>query len=382
MINPLDIIPIKTFDDLMAAGKTKLRDLSFRITNLRPGGVFYTLLEMANQGLADLYELLRDNTPNLYLDTAEGDWLDFKAAEYEVYRKAAQKTQGNVTFGRSASSGNVVIPAGTIVATPVDAAGDSLQFSVITQTVLPDGQTTITVPVEAEFAAANYNVGTGLINHLVTYIAGIDYVSNSEDWITREGTDEETDDSLRLRVSLRWQQLSTGAGRDAYISWAQEIPGVAVINIDDQHPRGQGSIDVIITSAAGIPSQALIDEVQSHLDIKKPLTANVLALGPTPVTIDWDIDLYVDPDHGDLDEIEAQAAQIIDIMFMYGDTDHPEIKKVSTSLGVICAQAIANLMTIENVDNVVINQPAADVPITARQLAIKGTVTVTAERIS
>jgi uncharacterized phage protein gp47/JayE len=365
----------------METSKAKLREVGFRITNLRPGGVFYTLLEMANQGLADLYDLLKSVVPQLYVETATGDWLDLRAADFEVYRKLAQKTQGNVIFGRNAPGGNVVIPAGTIVATGVDRYGERLQFVVTTQTVLEEGSLEVAVPVEAEFAGARYNVGGGQINELVTYIAGIDYVTNTADWITREGTDDETDDELRARVKAKWAQLSVGGGRDAYIAWAQEVPGVVVVQVDDNQPRGQGTVDVIITGTAGLPSQALIDEVQARINERKPLCADVLVVAPTPVVVDITATVYVHPVYGDLTEIQAQAASIIDQMFNYG-VETPGIVKASTEFGVPRAAIVSNLMTIEHVVNVALTAPAADVTVLPRELPVKGVVTITTQRVS
>ncbi|MCL6479370.1 MAG: baseplate J/gp47 family protein [Peptococcaceae bacterium] len=381
-IKPEDILSIKTFAELMETAKASLRNAKFRITNLRTGGVFYTLLQMANQGVADLYTLLKSIVPQMYLGTATGQWLDFRAADNEVYRRPAQKTRGNVVFGRNAGSGNVVIPVDSIVATPLDRYGERLKFLVYSQTVLEDGQLEVAVPCEAEFAGGKYNVGSGQINQLLTNIPGIDYVRNDEDWITREGADEEDDESLRTRGKGKWNELSVGGGRDAYISWAKSITGVAMVEVDDNHPRGQGTVDVIITSSAGVPTQDLIDQVQAYINQKRPLCADVLVLGPTPVPVNWDIVLYVHPEYGDLAGIQAQGEDIIDIMFMYGDTEHQEIQKISPAFGVVRAQAIANFMTIEHVVNVTINQPVADVALTPRQIAVKGTVNVIAQRVS
>lgn len=383
MIDPKDVISVKSFSELMDAAKTKLQDLAFRITNLRPGGVFYTLLEMANQGIADLYTLLQSVVPQLYVDSAAGDWLDLRAAEYEVYRKLAQKTQGNVIFGRSATGPNVVIPAGTIAATAVDRYGERLQYLVTTQTVLEDGQLTVSAPAEAEFAGAAYNVGSDIITQMVTNIAGVDYVTNAADWITREGTDDETDEALRARVKGKWRQLSSGGGRDAYIAWAQEVTGVVVVQVDDQQPRGQGTVDVIITGSAGLPTQDLIDQTQAYIDERKPLCTDVLVVGPTPVTVDITATLHVHPDYGDLAEIQAEAEEIIDAMFQYGVTgDGSGITRLVPEFGVPRALLVANLMTIDYVVNVTLTAPAADVVVTSRELAVKGNVTVTAQRVS
>jgi uncharacterized phage protein gp47/JayE len=237
------------------------------------------------------------------------------------------------------------------------------------------------VPVEAEFAGAKYNVGAGQINQLVTVIPGVDYVTNAADWITREGTDDETDDELRARVKAKWTQLSVGGGRDAYIAWAQEVPGVVVVQVDDNQPRGQGTVDVIITGTAGLPSQALIDEVQARINERKPLCTDVLVVAPTPVAVDITATVYVHPVYGDLAEIQAQAAGIIDQMFNYG-VETPGIIKASTEFGVPRAAIIGNLMTIEHVVNVALTAPAADVTVLPRELPVKGLVTITTQRVS
>ncbi|TEB09132.1 baseplate J/gp47 family protein [Pelotomaculum propionicicum] len=385
-MKPEDLLPIKTFQQLLDESKAKLKELKFRITNLRPGGVFHTLMEIGHQGLADLYSLLGKITPQIYLDTATGFWLDFKAADYETYRWPAQKTLGNVVFGRNAPGGNKIIDAGKIVATEIDLSGNRLKYIVAAKTVLEAGQLEVAVPVKAEFEGAAYNVGAGQITFLLTYIDGIDYVRNDDGWITREGTDDEDDESLRARAKKKWNTLSVGPGADAYRYWASQVPGTVVIDVDDQHPRGQGSIDVIIASTSGIPTQSLIDAAQAMLDKKKALCANVLAVGVEPVVVDWDVILYVDHELADLNEedrteqlaaIKAQGEEIIDIMFQYGDTEHADIEKISIRYGVIREQAIGNLLKIDYVIKPVINQPAADVPVTSRQLAVKGTVNVT-----
>lgn len=376
MIRPEDLVPVKTFNELMDAAKARLQDMAFRITNLRRGGVFYTLLEMANQGLADLYELLKEMAPQFSTDYATGEWLDLRAAEYEAYRKEARKAQGNLVFGRNSPDVNVVIFAGTVAATGIDRYGKRLQFIVTTQTVLEEGALEVLVPVEAEFAGAEYNVGAGLITHLITYIPGIDYVTNPENWITLEGTDTELDDDLRARAKRKWNQLAKGGTRDAYIAWAEEIPGVITVHVDDNFPRGQGTVDVIITSSAGMPSQELVAQVQAYLDEHRPLCANVQVIAPTPLPIDIDAVLYVHPDYGDLVEIESSAQGIIDAMFQYGDKDTSGIIKASPDYGVTRASIISNLMTIRHIVNVSLKLPLNDIPVSARELAVKGSVNI------
>ncbi len=375
-----ELITTKTVEELVNSSVTRLTDQGFRIKNFRPGRVFYTLLELAMQALAGLYELLLSVLPQIYLHSATGGWLDLKAADRGVYRKPAQKTIGNVVFSRTNTAGNIVIPAGAEVATQPDIKGVELRYLVQSETVLADGQASVTVAVEAETEGDIYNVGAGLINKMITYIAGIDSVSNAADWIIQEGADVEDDESLRQRALAKLEQMAGGSNDAAYISWAKEITGVADVRIDSQQPRGEGTVDIIIIGTAGIPTQALIDEVQAHINTKKSAIADVLVLAPTAVPVDITATVYVHPEYGDLAQIEAEENSVLDIMFKYGDTEYPEIKKV-TELGLTRAQIISNLMSVDNVVNVSLTAPAADLTPTSRELLTKGIVNLTVQRM-
>lgn len=381
-MKPEDLITVPALSDLMEAVKARLRDMQFKITNLRPGGVFYTLLEIFNQGVADLYGLLAGVVPNIYLDTAAGIWLDAKAADYETYRRQAVKTRGSIIAGRYVDNGeNVVIPQGRVVATPLDAGGERAKYLVTGTTVLESGALEVAVPVEAEFAGAKYNVGADMITEMITNINGIDYIYNEEDWITREGADTESDESLRQRAKAKWNELAQGAGDNAYVSWAQQMPGVVVVRVDSQHPRGQGTVDVIITSTGGIPSDELVAQVQEYLDQRKSLVADLLVIKPEPVQVDFEVTLYLDPEYGDEAEAQAEAEQVIDVMFRYGETDYPDIRKVSPDYGLLLDQVRYNLLNIDHVVKAAVVSPEADIAVGIRQLLVKGAVNVSVQRV-
>lgn len=43
--------------------------------------------------------------------------------------------------------------------------------------------------------------------------------------------------------------------RDTYINVCSAIAGVLYVTVKDQHPRGQGTVDIIITSEAGTATE-------------------------------------------------------------------------------------------------------------------------------
>lgn len=244
------------------------------------------------------------------------------------------KTQGRVLFSRSGETDDlnmvVVISAGSIVKTNILDDGKELRYFVTQEMILASGETSIAVPVEAEFAGSAYNVGDGYIRVLVTHIPGIDAVTNSADWLTLEGADEESDISLRRRYQLRWHELSTGSTAKAYESWAYTIPGVIDVSVDDEHPRGDGTVDVIIASTTGAPTEALKNSVKAYIDTKRPECSDVRVLAPGLKTIDLDITMILFPDRGESEVVKTAVESVIQKFFFYHDDgDDIEAQKLA-----------------------------------------------------
>lgn len=351
-----------------------------KVTNLNPGGVFRTLLEMSLQGVADLYKLLAEVAPQGFAGTASGPWLDLKAQEVGITRNPARKTEGLVTFFRTDAAGQVQIPAGTVVRTEAGASGEYLRYLTSVDAVLPDGALEVVVPVLAEFPGAQYNVGEGLITVLVTNIPGVEGVRNDAGWITSEGADEEDDESLRQRYFLRWSELSLGGTRQAYISWARSVPGVRDVAVDDNFPRGQGTVDVIITGTAGPPSQALIDEVQAYVDQRRPVTANVLVKAPTAQPVDVTLTVWIPADTGEVAAVQADVEAAVRALFGLQEVDGIAALRIGEDL--LRARLVAIVMARQHVVNVDVASPAADVAIPVDGLATLGTLSITVLRVS
>lgn len=373
------LIKFKSFETLVGDALVALRSKGSRITDLNKGGVFRTLVELASQGVADIYKLILSVAPQGFVVYARGRWLDLHCQGMGLSRFPATRTRGLVVFGRNKPGGNVVIPSGTIVKTGVGPSGREMRYLVEEETILPDGALQVAVPVRAEFEGASYNVGPGYIDRLVTHIAGVDTVYNPEGWIVEEGADEEDDESLRQRYLGRWDELSTGATRAGYTAWARSVPGVVDVAVDDRFPRGQGTVDVIITGSAGAPSQDLIDEVQAYLETRKPITDNVLVRGPETVTVDFDLTLHLPRYEGEAAVVEGQARRVIQALFLQDEELGVPVLGIGESL--YQARLIGLLMQVEHVRNVVITSPTHDVILSPGQLASMGTVNVTVERV-
>lgn len=278
-------------------------------------GVVRGLLEIFCWGYWQIYSLLQRLLQQVSPDGATGEWLDMHAVGVDVTRRPATKARGKVRFLRAAQGSpeaNVTIPAGRIVRTLPDGAGRIYRYGTTDTAVLPAGADFVDVPVEAEDYGAAANASAGQICELATPVTGISGVTNPAGWLTEEGADEETDAQLRERYALQWQ-ANNGCTKYAYMAWALSVPGVTSVSILDHHPRGQGTVDIVVRGADVLPTAALLDKVRAAIAPNTPINDDWLVKGPTPVSAALDGTLEYTA--GDPDAIRAQAENRLRALF-------------------------------------------------------------------
>lgn len=256
------ILPVPTEADLKDEIVADLENEGFVITNYNSGGVFYTLMMLMVRAKIELRVLLRTVLSNMFISYADdAAWLELKATDYGKTRKQPVKAQGVVAVSRADASEAATIPKGYIFKTLKDINGDELRYVVADHTVIQQGVTTGAVPVEAENTGAQYNVPAGQITVSLIHLEGVDSITNASDWLTREGSDLEDIEAFRSRILNSWADLATMPTAAKYKSVCEAVDGVLHVQVNDQHPRGQGTIDIIVTSTAGAATEALLDAV-------------------------------------------------------------------------------------------------------------------------
>ena len=205
------VLPLPTLDELKEQKVEELKDEGFVISNFHSGGVFYTMLMIVLRIKVEVIELLRVVLNNMFVSHAGGAWLDLKMADYSKKRKKAQKTQGFITVRRADMTGEAVkIPKGHVFKSILDINGEELRFFVLEAATLQKGASSVDVLVEAETEGSRYNVPAGQIVRTLTYLGDVTF-SNAEDWIVREGSDTEDDESARARTLRSWSELAQRA---------------------------------------------------------------------------------------------------------------------------------------------------------------------------
>ena len=377
-MNWKELIGAKDFNELVTIARLKLGEMNSSITNWSIGGVLRTLIELSCYGLSGLYTLLIKIVPMGFLKYATGKWLDLKADELGLSRHQARMAEGYIVFSRIESGVSVKIPARSIVKTQTTATGQEFRYFTKEEVILTEDELSVKVPVISEFEGAAWNVGNNYIRILVTHIAGIDSVYNESEWITLEGLDTETDDKLRERCYLQWYELSTGSTAKAYESWVYKVEGVIDTAIIDTHPRGGGTVDIIVVGANGAPSEALKEAVKNYVDTRRPMCSDVLVKAPNEKIIDLDVVLFLHPDRGNEDNIKTTAESIIQDFFISRSDSDIEAQKIGYDF--IKARLTKYLMQIPNVINVIINSPNEDVFVQDYEMAIRGALNISTER--
>ena len=308
----------------------------------------------------------------MFVSHAGGAWLDLKMADYSKKRKKAQKTQGFVTVSRTDMTGEAVkIPKGHVFKSILDINGEELRFFVLEAATLQKGASSVDVLVEAETEGSRYNVPAGQIVRTLTYLGDVTF-SNAEDWIVREGSDTEDDESARARTLRSWSELAQRATEDTFIDAAESVPGVLFAQADCNHPRGQGTVDVIVTGTAGEATEGLLAAVREAVDKIAGPYDNILV--KSSVTVSQNISVTVTTDTADTDEAVENR-----------------VKAILTELLAVRRSRKLNELTLSDINhairsgysgatNAAVSEPEADVKLGKDKVITLGDVSVTVER--
>jgi len=163
-----------------------------------------------------LYEYLDYQARQLFAQTADEAGLEAIASEYGITRNAAIQAVGS---GAVTGTTGVTIPAGSQLTSTNDQAYETDEDVTIAAGVG-------TVEFTATVAGADGNDDAAITLTFVSPIAGISTTLTVDADGIYNGTDEETDDSLRARVLLRKRLPPHGGADFDYETWALEVSGV------------------------------------------------------------------------------------------------------------------------------------------------------------
>ncbi len=210
----------------------------------------------------------------IFPDTADTEFLEMHCRLRDISRKAATTATGTIT-----ATGNVNAPA---------TAGLVITVGSLSYTTTADGKVgadgSVVLPVMASTRGAAGNTTVTAVGTFASAPFGFDSTVTVS--VMAGGTDRETDAEMLARLLELIRRPPAGGNKYDYKRWAQSVTGVTSAYVYPLR-RGLGTVDVVITSADGLPSADIISAVQAYIDDVRPVTAkNTMVLGPTIKTID------------------------------------------------------------------------------------------------
>lgn len=221
-------------------------------------------------------------------DTADEDMLERQALlRLGIGRKSAVASTGYASFTGKVSA---VVGQDVLLQTT-----DGRQYlTTSAATVGADGKGIIAI--KAVIAGVDGDLAEGTELSLVSPVYAVNNTFTVTADLVRGGSDQETIEALRQRVIRSYRVIPHGGSTDDYVTWALEVEGVTRAWCV---PRwlGLGTVGVFFLKDGSddpIPTEQDLAAVQAHLEVVRPVTAQVYALRPQTKAINYK--LWVDPD--------------------------------------------------------------------------------------
>jgi uncharacterized phage protein gp47/JayE len=336
----------------------------FPATAWQSGNAGRTLARADAEALAELRAVVADVVKGGFLDTATGDWLTLLAAGvFDLDRIAATYAIGEVTLTCSASAGPYNITAAGLVVSDGTRRWRSTNAGLLT---LASGGT-LTVAVKAESPGTAYNVsGTTITVITSPALAGVT-VSSVSSWLTTTAVDDETDAALRARCRLRWSTLGRGANLDAYEYNALNAGQSSVTRAQTVPGGGDGTLTVYIAQSAATATGPQVAAVQAYIDSVAPVTDAPTVTAATAVTVSVTATIYVLA-ASDSTANRTLATDALSAYINGLDLGDATVDVVKLGAAIYAAAGIRDVDVVT---------PAADVTISAGQVAVPGAYSLT-----
>lgn len=205
--------------------------------------------------------------PNTFAATATDAYLDLKAWDVDLTRKAAQKTRGVIHFVKVSPGEAVTIPADIWITTE-RINGTIYRVKPLQAVVSPAGEAVAKVVCEAEFAGSAWNLAPGYYNLLSEPVTGILSARNDDkEWITTQGADAEGNDALGLRIQNQFSAVGRYHIDAIYRSMLASVAGIRADHIFFEHegPRGPGTANAYILLEVGATPASLINQLNDYV---------------------------------------------------------------------------------------------------------------------
>lgn len=314
----------------------------------------YVITRVQAGSIHELYGQLEFISRQVFADQAEAEYLDRKGSLYDISRLAATYSTGLVVF---TGTNGVTIPANTIVQ-----RADGITYETQTDGTISAG--TVSIVVLSQVAGVNSNCNSGVVLSLISPIIGVNTNSTVHSSGLNLGNDIENDENYRQRILARTRTVPQGGAAADYIVWAKQVAGVTRAWVFPLE-LGAGTVTVRFTrdnDISLIPDAGEVTQVQTYIDVRRPVTATVTVVAPIADTLN--LTIHIVPD-----TVANRAAVQNELIDLLAKEDLKPGDTLFRSQ-ILTAVGIAGTIT-----DFAVTVPAADVTHITGHLSVLGVIT-------
>lgn len=331
----------------------------------REGSIIYDALAPAAVELAQMYIEMDINTNLAYADTATGEYLERRTAEFGINREPATKARRKGLF-YAANDVPIDVPVGSRFSI------NDLDYVAVSKIVT--GQWI----VECETPGVIGNQEFGALIP-IDYIDGLVRAELAD--VLIPGEDAETDESLRRRYMDAINEQPFGGNVADYKKKINEIPGVGGVKVFPVWNGGGTVKATIIAADYSEPSPTLVNEVQTLIDPEQnsgqglgmaPIGHTVTITGAQALTIDVTATLTLAPDTT-IGQVQSDVEDAINSYLL-------SLRKTwanESSIIVRVSQIESRILTVSgvvDVTNTMLNGSTSNVTLADEQIPTMGAV--------
>lgn len=319
----------------------------------REGSIIYDALAPAAAELAQLYIELDVVLNQTFADTATDEYLDKRCSERGLVRESA----------------TYAVVQGEFTPTGIDVIGQRFNCGEFNYEVTAKTDTAGVYQLTCESAGTEPNGATGQLIP-INYISGLESAAITA--ILIPGEDIEDDDSLRERYFNSLNSQAFGGNVADYKEKTQAIDGVGGVKVTPVW-NGGGTVRLtIIASDWTVPTDTLIEKVQSTMDAIAPIGHVVTVDGVAAKTVNITTEITYQ-DGWDWESAGTYIESAIDEYFQ----SLAEVWDESTNLVVRVSgieQKILACAGVLDVQNTILNDASGNLQLGEYEIPVRGDI--------
>lgn len=321
----------------------------------REGSIIFNAIAPACAELAQAYIAMKSVYDATYADTATGEYLERRTKERGILRESA----------------TYAVVEGEFTPSDIDVIGKRFTCGNLTYTVTGENELT------CETAGVEANAIAGKLIP-VEYIEGLESASIIR--VLQPAEDQESDDSLRNRYFESLRGTAFGGNIADYKQKTNAIDGVGGVKVDPVW-NGGGTVKlVIIDSEYNVPTDYLVEQVQTIIDP----TGDAKGLGTAPIGhivtvvpvdgITINIDTTIEYDDGwDYESAKPYMIEAINEYFKELCTAWKDQETLTVRISHIETRLLL-LPCIADISNTMLNNVESNITLDKFEIPIRGTL--------